>query len=82
MRAASLKGGVCNGLEEPKIATCGTPSAAATCIRPESLLTIHFAAAMAENAPARDVTCQIQAFTGLFGIGWHGNRFTQLKFFA
>ena len=32
-------GGVCSGLDEPNSATCGRPSAAATCISPESLLT-------------------------------------------
>src|SRR5258706_5624776 len=31
-------GGVFSGLEEPKSATSGRPSAAATCIKPESLL--------------------------------------------
>jgi hypothetical protein len=34
------------GLEEPNSATCGRPSAAATCIRPESLLTTTAAPAI------------------------------------
>src|SRR5690606_38620259 len=39
MRASSESGGVYEGLLEPKSATSGRPSAAATCMRPESLLT-------------------------------------------
>src|SRR6185295_12991044 len=39
-------GGVFSGLDEPKSATSGRPSAAATCIRPESLLTTISAPAM------------------------------------
>src|SRR5207247_2219856 len=39
-------GGVICGLDEPKSATSGRPSAAAMCIRPESLLTTSFAPAM------------------------------------
>ena len=38
-RAAGDSGRVCSGLEEPNSATSGRPSAAATCIRPESLVT-------------------------------------------
>ena len=53
--AAGLSGGVCNGLLEPKMATCGTPNPAATCISPESLLTILFEALMTHRAWAKEV---------------------------
>jgi len=39
----SDSGGVCAGLEDPYSATSALPSAAATCISPESLLTTSFA---------------------------------------
>src|SRR6185369_16610784 len=38
-RAAVDRGGVCSGLDEPNRATWRVPVAAATCIRPESLVT-------------------------------------------
>ena len=44
--ALSLSGGVCRGLDDPNTATCGTPKAAATCMRPESLLTMALAEAI------------------------------------
>ena len=40
-RAAADRGGVCSGLDEPNSATCGRPSAAATCMRPESFVTTN-----------------------------------------
>ena len=52
--ARSFSGGVCSGLDEPNTATCCTPKAAATCIRPESLLTTCLAALMATVRTAPD----------------------------
>ena len=59
-RALSESGGVCRGLEEPNSATSGRPSAAATCIRPESLVTTAVAPAievdgLVERGLAREV---------------------------
>jgi hypothetical protein len=51
----SDKGGVNCGLLEPKIAIIGLPSAAAMCIRPESLLTVSFAQDSSATASPRSV---------------------------
>ena len=57
MRAnpACDSGGVCAGLDDPYNAISGFPSAAATCIRPESLLTTSLAQDMRSIAAARSV---------------------------
>ena len=62
---------MCSGLDEPNKATCATPKAAATCIRPESLLTTARALAITSIAvsksvcPARLRTCwACSALTG------------------
>ena len=54
-RARGFSGGVCSGLVEPNTAACGTPNAAATCIRPESLLTTPRAAAISAIASISEV---------------------------
>jgi hypothetical protein len=54
-RERADSGGVCSGLEEPNRATCGRSSAAATCIKPESLLTTSSAPAISSSASSKVV---------------------------
>src|SRR5216684_5956196 len=63
-RAAGEAGGVCSGFDEPKRATCGRPSAAAMCIRPESLLTTNAAPAMRWRASS-SVVLPMRLFPGM-----------------
>src|SRR5207248_6117354 len=55
MRWLRASGGVCSGLEEPYSATTGRPTPAATCMRPESLLTTTSASESRSIALARSV---------------------------
>src|SRR5690242_18900224 len=54
-RASGERGGVYSGDDEPKSATTGTPTAAAACIRPESLLTTSAASDKRSMAVPRSV---------------------------
>src|SRR5665647_2906164 len=63
--ARSFRGGVCKGLDERKMATCGTPNAAATCIKPESLLTVLLLAAIRHSASGSEVLpARLRHFSG------------------
>ncbi len=63
-RASGDNGGVYSGLDEPNSATSGVPTAAAACIRPESLLTTTLACASRSIAVPRSVRPQALRTSG------------------